>query len=154
MAKYSIIDGILFIIANIYFLNYCILGFLCLFRCNCLAIFLYTLYIIMLIILNAFSITVIILENKIFTLTGYFPSFLIDDINEMKNPNGKKKFWINLVVLIYQIPIFVLLICINKLEQKREDLLKKTINNTLLINDETKTPSKDFEITPTPKDEE
>ena len=41
-----------------------------------------------------------------------------------------------------------------KLEQKREDLFQKTINNTPLINDETKTPSKDFEMTPTPKDEE
>ena len=154
MEKYSKIDFILFIIANIYFLYAFMLGGACLARSICLAIFLYTLYIIMFIILNAFSITVIILENKIFTLTGYFPSFLLDDIDKMKNPNGKKRFWINLIVLIYQIPIIVLLICIKKLEQKREDLFKKTINNTPLINDETKTPSKDFEMTPTPKDEE
>ena len=122
-------------------------------RCICFPILLYTLYIIMFIILNVFSITVLILDNKIFTLTGYFPSFLFANINEMKNPNAKKRFWINLIVLIYQIPILVILIIVKIIKQKEEDLLKKTINNTLLISDETKTPSKDIEITPTPSDE-
>ena len=150
MEKYSKIDFILFIIAGIYFLYACVFSVYFFNKIFCFILFLYILYIIMVIILNVYSIKVVILDNKIFKLTGSFPSFLFDDIKKMKNPNGKKRFWINLTLLIYQISIFVLLIYVKKVVHKKDDLFKNTINNTLLISNEAITPSKDYEITPTP----
>ena len=122
----------------------------------CLTIIPPSLYFIMLIVLNFFSIKeIIIMRNKIFKLIGYLPSFLFDDVDKMKSPDEMKRFWINLSLLIYHIPYAILASYFLYKERNFKNgkyILNKRINNTLLINEETKTPSKDFEITPTPID--
>ena len=79
LEKYSNIDCNLLPISGIFLTFGGTWSLICSSKSIFYSIFCYSLYIIMLIVLNVFSIMEIIIEKKIFKLTGYFPNFLFNE---------------------------------------------------------------------------
>ena len=80
-----------------------------------------TIFFIMIILLNAFSIKEMIYRNKIFRLTGYFPSYLNDYANTMSNHQGITRFLIHLFLLFLFIFNVILFLVFMFWESKAEN---------------------------------
>ena len=78
----------------------------------------------------------IMIKNKMFKPSERLPKFLFDDIYNMKKTNAYKRIWIFLGIFVFQIPFFILNVCIIKKKRNKYNISPTKTKEENLIDEE------------------
>ena len=118
MEKCSIICFVTNIVMGAYCFFFITIGFT---LGNTLAkLIIQSIFLFMVLLTNICAIIEIALNNSLFELTGYFPNYLLNTVNEMINSSGPSHFWPFFPLLIINI-IFCIIYAIKFHKEKSKD---------------------------------
>ena len=105
-----------------------------------------SIFLCLVLLTNICAIIEIAINNNLYELTGNFPDYLSNAIDEMKNNSGYGHFWSYFPLLIFTIIIFIIYIIKYRKEKKKDNkkiqskLIEQTPSNTRTYSDHNEAP--------------